>query len=49
MINSHRGISDSQASQIDKAYESWLTLKASHEFMAKQARGIDSLGYTRLD
>ncbi|KAF1898585.1 hypothetical protein Lal_00023588 [Lupinus albus] len=46
MIRSHRHISDSQASQIEMADNSGLRPKDFHEFVSKQAGGIEILGYT---
>ena len=49
MIRSHRHISESQACQIVLADESGLKPKDFHEFMSKQAGGINTVGYTRQD
>lgn len=49
MIRSHRNIIESQASQIDMAIEYGLILKSSYELSAKQAGGVQNLGYTRVD
>ena len=49
MIRSHRHISESQASQIVLANESGLKPKDFHEFVSKQASGINTVGYTRQD
>jgi len=49
MIRSHQHISESQASQIVLTDEFGLKPKDFHEFMSKQAGGINIVGYTRQD
>ncbi|CAO2815892.1 unnamed protein product [Amaranthus hypochondriacus] len=49
MLNSHLHITESQASQIDMASEYGLRITDAHEFMAKQAGGIDCLAFTKRD
>ncbi|XP_019451930.1 PREDICTED: protein FAR1-RELATED SEQUENCE 5-like [Lupinus angustifolius] len=49
MIRSHRHISESQALQIEMADNSGLKPKDFHEFVSKQAGGIDILSYTKKD
>ncbi|XP_045810796.1 protein FAR1-RELATED SEQUENCE 5-like [Trifolium pratense] len=49
MIRSHRRISEAQASQIVLGDESGLTPKDLHEYISKQAGGIETVGFTRED
>ncbi|XP_024625265.1 protein FAR1-RELATED SEQUENCE 5-like [Medicago truncatula] len=49
MIRSHRRISEVQASQIIMGDESGLRPKELHEYMSKQAGGIEMVGFTRTD
>ncbi|CAO2817764.1 unnamed protein product [Amaranthus hypochondriacus] len=49
MLNSHRHITESQASQIGMASESGLRITDAHEFMAKQVGEIDCLAFTNRD
>jgi hypothetical protein len=49
MMASHRKMSEVQASKIDLAYASGISLKATHALMIREAGGRANLEYTELD
>jgi len=49
MMRSHRKMSEVQASEIDLAYASGISPKATHALMIREAGGRENLGYTELD
>ncbi|GAU41201.1 hypothetical protein TSUD_26260 [Trifolium subterraneum] len=49
MIRSHRRISEAQASQIVLGDESGLRPKDLHEYISKQAGGLETVGFTKQD
>jgi zinc finger SWIM domain-containing protein 3 len=49
MIRSHRCISEAQASQIVLGDESGLRPKDLHEYISKQAGGLETVGFTKQD
>ena len=49
MIRSHRHISEAQASQIVLGDESGLRPRGLHQYISKQAGGIETVGFTSQD
>jgi zinc finger SWIM domain-containing protein 3 len=49
VIRSHRRITEAQASQIVLGDESGLRPKDLHEYISKQAGGIETVGFTKED
>jgi zinc finger SWIM domain-containing protein 3 len=49
MIRSHRHISEAQATQIVLGDESGLRPKDLHEYISRQAGGIETVGFTKKD
>ncbi|CAJ2667584.1 unnamed protein product [Trifolium pratense] len=49
MIRSHRRISEAQASQIVLGDQSGLRPKGLHEYISKQAGGLETVGFTKQD
>ncbi|KAK2428515.1 hypothetical protein QL285_027031 [Trifolium repens] len=49
MIRSHRHISEAQATQIVLGDESGLKPKDLHEYISRQAGGIETVGFTKKD